>query len=848
MQNMQGLQQPAQPRSNPSKGSSAADLQEAPRYQSSEAQLLAQQLRRRPSQSVDAAQSLGALPLQPIQEDSSRPPATEALQPRLSTSNAPAEQRQSMYAQQSMPRQSISGRDTTQSRQSVYADQPEARQARNGRQRAEGTPAEPRLSISTRQPANDSHSAWKTFAHEMPAQPYSPRPGVPPPIFNQARPENSRLSAPADQLGPSMLARRSLLLQDGASFGQQTPRMSLTNQQEPSALQPRGSFKQDNAASGQDPARMSLVGKQEGAFRQARMSSFQRGQSDIEAASQEDRPSPRRSMRQDESHAGLVTEPSLAPQMQPRLSMRASASDTDMQRRPLGLSGQPDDEPFSRTSPRVSMAGSSLASPSAGDPDNLHGASQQSPGRVGRDRSPSQLPQQPSRACSRPDSPSSPRSSSLEQKLPRQSLRPMSQSGFGSEVTTANLQPEASRRSSTYSTRTSLMQPSGLSQAYNEPASSSEAMPHQPSDGRSPRASMMQDPSSQTHSSRNLLEELPQLASSQPRLSSSSDLQPSMSRRPSTGAAGTWHDGASNRRMSSHDSQQSPLALPTGSASLSTSLRPQVSAYAETMQDDNPAPTDAARAYRRTSSHRSTPQDSTKHGNDHGLPWSPDHLYSQEGSLGPTLPQRASSSLRAPERQVSELSAYHQQQQAPMAADDSDVAQRRISRSPSRRESTLAGFEGQAGAVPRQNPASRSTSESRLQELPLERTHEAGEASPQQHRSPRTTWSRQASLADRASCMADAGTPSRGMSRSSTMQTQRGYSGIGEAGGSHPEALGESFTQDGAASASTRQWVEAQPRSAHPSGAQTPMRASLDGMAGLEAIQGMLDNLADQLR
>ena len=193
-----------------------------------------------------------------------------------------------------------------------------------------------------------------------------------------------------------------------------------------------------------------------------------------------------------------------------------------------------------------------------------------------------------------------------------------------------------------------------------------------------------------------------------------------------------------------------------------------------------------------------------------------------------------------------------QQQQLPpvtaSSASDFGDSQRRTSRSPSCRQSILAEPETQAGTTSAQAPASRPPSSSVLQQLPLERISEAGEDELQHERSPRDPWRRQSILTDKMSCVADLGSPRPGMSRSSTMQTNGGFAGAGTVQGRDQEALGGPLGQDRLASEATRQWIEAQPPSTQQSGAQTPVRASISGMAGLEAIQGMLDNLADQLR
>ena len=80
------------------------------------------------------------------------------------------------------------------------------------------------------------------------------------------------------------------------------------------------------------------------------------------------------------------------------------------------------------------------------------------------------------------------------------------------------------------------------------------------------------------------------------------------------------------------------------------------------------------------------------------------------------------------------------------------------------------------------------------------------------------------------------------------MQINRGFAGASGVQGRDQEALRGPLCLDRSASEATMQWIEAQPHSAQQPGAHTPVRASINGMAGLEAIQGMLDNLADQLR
>ncbi|KAK9818726.1 hypothetical protein WJX74_004552 [Apatococcus lobatus] len=354
----------------------------------------------------------------------------------------------------------------------------------------------------------------------------------------------------------------------------------------------------------------------------------------------------------------MPREPSLGSQTEPRLSHRSAAPDMDMQHNPrMSLRG--DDDPFGQST----------------DPS--------SPGRVGRDRSFSQPSVHASSASASLDSPSSPRSRSLEQNQPRQSFWLMSQAGFGSEVTTANLQPDQIRHASVQSTKTAIGQPSASSQAFRR-----------------------------------------------------------------------------------------------------------------------------------------------------SLPVSSPRNHMTESGFGHRKQQ--------------------QQQHAPMTympADDLHDDSRRTSRSPSRRESAFGAGESRAGVNYGQGPVSRSASQSRLQQLPLERISEAGEEEVQQQQlSPKNPWSRQSSHADGMSCMAEMGSPRPGMSRSSTMQTHEQDSRTGEKPGGYHEVPEGSFQQGRQGSAATRRWIETQPRSARHSVPHTPVRTSIDGLAGLEAIQGMLDNLADQLR
>ena len=602
MQNMQGIQQPSQPHSNPSKGSSAADLHDVPQHQSIDAQLSAQQTRQRLSISPRAAQPL---PSQPSQEGSHRPLNADASKPRMSMSGSPAQHPATASEGQSMPRRSLSATAATQPRQSVHADRSASRQSITGRQQAADASAEPRLSVS--RPTDESRSAWQTFAHEMPAQPYSPRPGVSPPVASQARPG----SAAQDPSSPSMLARRSFFMQDNAgpnhhpfdqshaiqqepglpqprgSFkldsscsGQQPARVSLMQQQENGQPPPRASFKQDSAAWNQQPARMSMASKQEASAPQPRMSSFKQGVSDTAGASHDEGPSrcsSRMSLQQDETERAVVAEPSLAAQMQPRLSLRSAAPDADMQQ--YGRQSDQGDFVRSGQAPqRVSMTSGSVALPNP-----------MSPGTA--------FPQAPQYASSASASQDSPRS--LEHNQPRQSFRPVSQSGFGSEVTTTSLQPEGSRRGSAFLSRTSIAAPAASNQ---ECQMSPDIMAQQPGDQQPPGESIAQRPSSQRSSSRSALEDLPQPSTIQQQPSSPSAFQPVRSHRPSAGPTGMEDAGTvSDGRMSGYDMGQ--LGLARHQASPRASIRPQFPARAMTMQEHSTHP-EPARTYRRSQSDR----------------------------------------------------------------------------------------------------------------------------------------------------------------------------------------------------------------------------------------------------
>ena len=252
-------------------------------------------------------------------------------------------------------------------------------------------------------------------------------------------------------------------------------------------------------------------------------------------------------------------------------------------------------------------------------------------------------------------------------------------------------------------------------------------------------------------------------------------------------------------------------------------------------------PAEPAQTYRRTHSHQERRDMPAEIGgtSPDGHTWlgSASHMGSRQPSVQPgnAVPLSMTSSQQLPPGE------------AITAAEVRDRPGSRTSRSVSRRDSHLVASEPAPVATNPSGQVSRSPSQKGLPtgQGAFGREQAQGDAAVQL-RQQLPSWSRQSSRSDGMSCMAEMGSPDRRMSLVTTVGGMRG--GYGDPGWDREAGRGEDRWQERADHQPIRQWVEMQPSSAYRAVREPGCAAGHDGTAGLEAIQGMLDHLADLLR
>ena len=701
------------------------------------------------SQSVQLAQrnsALGLLP-QPRQSMPAQPPSQ-----RLSGFDKSDQQRQSVHANENPSGKSAAARLSVSGRPLASSNQ---------------TMVERRQSESGRHPAVDRHSAWHTFAHEMPAQPYSPRPGVQPPA-------SFAFHTGERHLIPHNDGRQSMVLQDAAGQHQQPQRGSFVQEQAPPPQQPRLSLRQDMTNSAGPPTR--------------------------------DPSSQRLSIKSGSLEAGpmgMHSEVTSNASDPVRLSLRGRLSETNMQQQP-STSGQVVEEPMSPRPQHLSNQPLARPSTSLSSDPSTRGSS--SLGRTTRDRSFAHAPQHGTNVPEAADL-SLDQAPNAERVQHRSSGSGPPRDGFGSEITSASLQADDSVYRRNSALNASAAQAVGSRQlsprsSFQQPLSH-EPNPQQPTEYRSTSESA--PPIARRPSSPRLLQHIQSRPSSgfiyqqnpagrqsittDSTKSRSGDNQPSY---PDVHQSAP--ETASERRLSSLQAGYAP-------SSARPSLMPRATSMQEQSQLHDPAP-----SYRRSQSAQSD-----RHRDSHHA--ARPNLYEQ----------------------MSDAHAGHgshpSAKTAPFEQSSSRV-QGEISRNPSRRGSHVPPPEAW-----RRNISDRSASFSGLVPQPQanaphryedvnqravtgEPEAEAAGQLPQ-----RLPWSRSSSRLDAMSDIAEVGSPRHGMSRMTTMQTELAYPDIPQDTSKYEDGMTEQLGIGAG-----------------------PVHAETDGLAGLTAIQGMLDHLADQLR